>query len=70
MTRFWGGFYFTGHALRLVFDILINKISIDGKNYLKFVDNIEAQEISLELQFIAIPSEIALELYPTPFLNQ
>ena len=26
ITRFWAGFYFTGYALELVFDILVSKI--------------------------------------------
>ena len=39
----------------------VNKILIDGNYYPKFLSDIEAKDISLEIQFIAIPKALSSE---------
>ena len=44
-----------------IMHIIINKILIDGNYYPKFLSDIEAKDISLEIQFIAIPKALSSE---------
>mgnify|MGYP001210080322 CR=1 FL=1 len=44
-----------------IMHIIINKILIDGNYYPKFLSDIEAKDISLEIQFIAIPKVLSSE---------
>ena len=44
-----------------IMHIIINKILIDGNYHPKFLSNIEAKDISVEIEFIAIPRVIISE---------
>ena len=44
-----------------IMHIIINKILIDGNYHPQFLSDIEAKDISLEIQFIAIPKELSSE---------
>ena len=44
-----------------IMHIIINKILIDGNYYSKFLSEIEANDISVEIQFIAIPKVVTSE---------
>ena len=44
-----------------IMHIIINKILIDGNYHQNFLSNIEAKDISLEIQFIAIPESLSSE---------
>ena len=44
-----------------IMHIIINKILIDGNYHSKFLSNLEAKDISVEIQFIAIPKVITSE---------